>query len=60
MAKRIGEYISNKNLNRFEDIDFHDFVDMVDSGLQDEEIAKELGVQRNYIEKLKYEMKRDY
>jgi hypothetical protein len=47
-------------MNKFKDIDFHDFIDMVDSGLQDEEIAKELGVQRNYIEKLKYEIKKDY
>ncbi|KXG76991.1 helix-turn-helix domain-containing protein [Thermotalea metallivorans] len=60
MAKRIGDYISNRNRERLKDIDFHDFMDMIDSGLNDEEIAKELGVHRQYVEKLKQEMKKDY
>lgn len=60
MSKRIGDYISNRNRERLKDIDFHDFIDMIDSGLDDEEIAKELGVHRQYVEKLKQEMKKDY
>lgn len=35
------------------DIDFYDFADMVQSGLQDEEIAKELGIDKKRIQELK-------
>ena len=56
MEKKIGFYLGNKNMNQFTDIDFHDFIDMVQSGLADEEIAKEIGINENYVRKLKNEM----
>lgn len=60
MERKIGSYISKKNANSFAAVDFHDFIDMVQSGLADEEIAKELGINKYYIEKLKNEMKKDF
>lgn len=60
MDKKIGNYISNKNSIRFTEIDFHDFIDMVETGLSNEEIALELGVSRQYIDKLKNEFDKDY
>ena len=60
MNKRIGHYISGKNATRFTEIDFHDFIDMVQTGLSNEEIAVELGVNKQYIEKLKDELYKDY
>jgi len=60
MNKKIGNYISKRNAARFMEVDFHDFIDMVQTGLSDEEIAVELGVNREYIEKLKNELYRDY
>lgn len=59
MNKKIGTYIGEKNLT-LSKIDFHDFIDMVDSGLSNEEIALELGVNKNYIDRLKYELHRDF
>ncbi len=56
MEKKIGFYLGNKNMNQFTDIDFHDFTDMVQSGLADEEIAREIGISENYVRKLKNEM----
>ncbi|MTI55226.1 hypothetical protein [Geosporobacter ferrireducens] len=56
MDKKIGYYLGRKNMNQFADIDFHDFIDMVQSGLADEEIARELGISGNYVKKLKNEM----
>lgn len=60
MGRKIGSYINKKNTNSFAAVDFHDFIDMVQSGLADEEIAKELGINKYYIEKLKNEMKKDF
>lgn len=60
MKRKIGHYVKKMNQDRFLDVDFHDFVDMVQSGLLDEEIAKELGVNKSYIEKLKNEIKKDF
>ncbi|SHI51770.1 hypothetical protein SAMN02745975_00044 [Geosporobacter subterraneus DSM 17957] len=56
MEKKIGYYLGRKNMSQFTDIDFHDFIDMVQSGLGDEEIAKELGISGNYVRKLKDEI----
>ncbi|TCO79839.1 hypothetical protein [Marinisporobacter balticus] len=60
MKKSVGNYISKRNTDKFSEIDFHDFLDMVQSGLCDEEIANELGVHKGYVEKLKDEIKKDY
>ncbi|QZY57046.1 hypothetical protein [Crassaminicella profunda] len=60
MKKRLGSYIAEKNKDKFSEIDFHDFMNMVQSGLNNQEIAKELGVHKSYIEKLKNEMKKDF
>ncbi|QXM05941.1 helix-turn-helix domain-containing protein [Crassaminicella indica] len=60
MKKKLGNYIMEKNKDKFSEIDFHDFIDMVQSGLSTQEIAKELGVSRSYIERLKNEMKKDF
>lgn len=58
--KKIGNYIMEKNIDRLAELNFHDFVHMVQSGLCDEEIAKELGVHKSYIERLKNEMQKDF
>ncbi|QEK12075.1 helix-turn-helix domain-containing protein [Crassaminicella thermophila] len=60
MKKKIGNYIMRKNIARLTEINFHDFVHMVQAGLCDEEIAEELGVHKSYIEKLKNEMQKDF
>lgn len=60
MKRSVGNYINNRNMNKFSEMNFHDFVNMVGSGLSDEEIANELGINKRYIEKLKNEMKKDY
>ena len=60
MSKKICDYIGEKNTKSFSEIDFHDFIDMVDSGLSNEEIAVELGVNKLQIDKLKDELHRDY
>ncbi|MCT4621467.1 MAG: hypothetical protein N4A62_19025 [Marinisporobacter sp.] len=60
MKKKLGRYIAERNANKFSEMDFHDFMNMVESGLNSQEIAKELGVHKSYIEKLKNEMKRDF
>jgi len=60
MNKKICSYIGEKNTKGFSEIDFHDFIDMVDSGLSNEEIAVELGVNRLQVDKLKNQLHRDY
>ncbi|WP_176461568.1 hypothetical protein [Anaeromicrobium sediminis] len=41
------------------DINFHDFMDMVDYGMNDEEIAHELGVTQGDVMKLKNEIHKE-
>ncbi|HHY90421.1 MAG TPA: hypothetical protein GX503_02030 [Clostridiales bacterium] len=55
MRKGIERSIQKKMASQLEDmdIDFYDFADMVQSGLQDEEIAKELGIDKKRIQELK-------
>lgn len=60
MDKRIGDYLNKKNSTRFTEIDFHDFIYMVETGLSNEEIALELGVSKKYIDNLKNEFDKDY
>ncbi|MBS3994393.1 MAG: hypothetical protein KGZ33_01245 [Alkaliphilus sp.] len=60
MDKKIGDYLNKKNSARFTEIDFHDFIYMVETGLSNEEIALELGVSKKYIDNLKNEFDKDY
>ncbi len=53
MKKGIEKSIQKKMASQLEDIDFYDFADMVQSGLQDEEIAKELGIDKKSIQEFK-------
>jgi len=55
VRKGIERSIQKKMASQLEDmdIDFYDFADMVQSGLQDEEIAKELGIDKKRIQELK-------
>lgn len=57
-----------KGLDRFhranarkamEDIDFHDFLEMIEEGMTQAEIAKELGVSKRVIEWLSEEIEKD-
>ncbi|MCT4595023.1 MAG: hypothetical protein N4A57_12250 [Anaeromicrobium sp.] len=41
------------------DMNFHDFMDMVDYGMNDEEIAYELGVTKGEVMKLKSEIHKE-
>ncbi|MEW9121282.1 MAG: hypothetical protein AB2421_01130 [Thermotaleaceae bacterium] len=56
MDKKIGHYLNQRHTNSYTDIDFHDFIDMIQSGLGDEEIAKELGINGSHVKKLRNEM----
>ncbi|WP_053957022.1 hypothetical protein [Inediibacterium massiliense] len=60
MKKSIGKYIMKKNQELLREIDFHDFMNMVESNLCDEEMASELGVHKEYIKRLKNEIKKDF
>ncbi|MBF8982121.1 hypothetical protein IZY60_01075 [Lutibacter sp. B2] len=60
MKRKIGDYINKKNTNQFTEIDFHDFVEMIQAGMKDEEVANELGIHKSYIEKIKNDMSREY
>lgn len=53
MKKGIEKSIQKRMASQLEDIDFYDFADMVQSGLQDEEIAKELGIDKKSIQEFK-------
>ncbi|SHJ76919.1 hypothetical protein SAMN02745883_00421 [Caminicella sporogenes DSM 14501] len=58
MKKRIGSYLSSKN--SFLDIDFHDFIELVENGYDDLEIARELGVPKEQVVKLRNELNKNY
>ena len=60
MKRKIGAYINKKNTNKFTEINFHDFIEMVQSGMNNEEVANELGVHKSHIEKIKNDMSREY
>lgn len=56
MTKRVNSFIRAKRKHSFIDVDFHDLVDMVENGYSSEEIARELGVSKEQIEKLRREI----
>jgi len=51
----------NRRRNRIIlDLNFHDFNELLKHGYTDEEISKELGVEKNYVKKLREEVERDW
>ncbi|ABR48510.1 hypothetical protein Amet_2356 [Alkaliphilus metalliredigens QYMF] len=60
MKNKIGHLIQEKTVSSLVDLDFHNFIEMTEDGLSDEEMANELGVSRKYIKQLKDEIYRDY
>ena len=42
------------------DVDYHDFIEMMDNGLSDQEIAKELGVNDMFVKEQGMYIKRDH
>lgn len=55
MSKKVNSFIKG-NKDNLLDIDFHDFVEMIERGYKTEEIASELGVTREQVELLKREL----
>lgn len=60
MNKRVSSYFNKKKIYSFLDIDFHDFMELVDQGYNNEEIAKELGVSKEQIKNIRDEINKDY
>ncbi len=60
MDNNIGKYIYNKNQNRAINVDFYEFIDMMESGLTDEEIAMAFQVNKRHIQQLKNEIQKDF
>lgn len=56
MAKRVSSFLNKNKKYNFVDVDFHDFVEMVDRGYNNNEIARELGVSKEQVEKLRREI----
>ena len=57
--KGLDRYIKANAGRIFNDVDFHDFMNMLESGMPDTEIAKELGVSDKVVEWLKKEIEKD-
>jgi|GEM_PF-1618105 len=51
---------SERNSKLNFDVDYHDFMDMMDNGLSDQEIAQELGVNAKLVKEQGIYIKRDY
>jgi len=60
MNKRLSDKLKQKNTKAINDIDLHDFLELANRGLQDEEIAMELGINKKFISKLREDIQRDY
>jgi len=56
MTNRVNSYFSKKMGYNFTDIDFHDFMQMIERGYTDEEIATELGISKEQVLKLRREV----
>ncbi|RKD34645.1 hypothetical protein [Thermohalobacter berrensis] len=52
MRKSIYEYIYERNQNMLRDIDLHDFIELSNKGLSNDELARELGIPKTYINKV--------
>lgn len=52
--------IARKSAKQSGDKDYYEFVDMLESGMSDSEIAEEMGVAEDYVSKLKRETYGDY
>lgn len=60
MKKYIHDFITEKKNRRFTDVDFHDFIEMNKRGLSSEEMSKELGISKSYVNKLRDDLQKDY
>ncbi|MTI47780.1 hypothetical protein [Sporosalibacterium faouarense] len=60
MKKNIHDFIAGRRTSRFADVDFHDFIEMNEKGLSNEEISNELGIPKDYVNKLRNDLQKDY
>ena len=60
MMRISNKTIPNKTTKMYIDYDYHDFMEMRESGLSDTEIAHELGVNDIFMKELGLQIKKDY
>jgi predicted DNA-binding transcriptional regulator len=60
MKMRLSEKLKQNNSKAINDIDLHDFLELAQRGMNDTEIAQELGINQRYIAKIREDMQRDY
>ncbi len=60
MAKRDNFMMGKHQTNNLFDIDFHDFMELVESGYSTNEIARELGVSKREVNILRNEINKEY
>jgi DNA-directed RNA polymerase specialized sigma subunit len=59
MKRKIERFIK-KNETCFERFDFYDFTEMLKAGLQDEEIAEELGISKKGVQEFKNKIYKEF
>lgn len=57
--KGLGKHIMNNGGRIMEDIDFHDLMNMMNEGMSQNEIARELGVSNKVVEWIRQEIEKD-
>ncbi|MDK2835589.1 MAG: hypothetical protein PWP21_366 [Thermosediminibacterales bacterium] len=60
MRKSLKEEIEKRNLFKLIDINFHDFIELLHEGLSDEEISRELNINKTFAKELRKEAERDW
>lgn len=58
--KRINNYFKEKKSQEIMDIIYDDYTNMFQEGFSDIEISKELGVDEDYVRKLREDYQSDY
>ncbi|MFZ5966030.1 MAG: hypothetical protein ACOYVK_02475 [Bacillota bacterium] len=57
---RKTDYKNGQLKRSSDDIDYYDFMEMLENGLTDLEIADEFGVSQSHIKKMKNQLLKDY
>lgn len=60
MANSLIKELNRRRNRIILDLNLHDFNELLKQGYTDEEISKELGVEKNYVKKLREEVERDW
>jgi orotate phosphoribosyltransferase-like protein len=58
-VKGLDRFFKANAAKAMQDINFHDFMEMMEEGMTQSEIAKELGVSRRVVEWLSEELEKD-